>query len=92
MKLKSLDQEINAQVSHLTYDRKAIEHEKLGGHQMLRVKQSIDREMKRFQERLKPEYRTIWVPRVPSEWIETTTTMNATNTSTVARLIAGVSP
>ena len=89
MKMKTLDQEINAQISHLTYDRKTIEHEKLGGYQMLRVKQSIDRETKRFQELLKPEYRAIWVPRVPSEWIETPSIMSATNTSTVAKSMAG---
>ena len=81
MKMKEMDELINAEITHLTYERKSSPEEKIGGYDMLRVKQTIDREIKRFEQAL-AEYKSMWVPRVPSEWLEVDGTLCATNQTT----------
>jgi hypothetical protein len=49
MGMKTLDQKIKVQVSHLTYDRKSDADQKLHEHEMLRAKQAIDKEIERFE-------------------------------------------
>ena len=63
----TLDDEINAQVCHLIYERKSSPAEKLDGYQMLRVKQAIDAEIRRFQEQLETPYCKFWTPRQPNQ-------------------------
>ena len=67
MRMKSMDQRINAQISHLTYERKSSAAEKLDGFAMLRAKRAIDSEIRRFEEHMLPEYREVWTPRKPSQ-------------------------
>jgi hypothetical protein len=55
--MKEMDQRINIAITHLIYGRKSEQGEKLNGHEMLRVKQHIDREIKRFEKCLLPEFK-----------------------------------
>lgn len=57
---------INEQVCHLKYERVSVTDEKLGGYDLQRVKESIDRAMKKFQGMLTPEARAVWVDRIPT--------------------------
>jgi hypothetical protein len=57
---------INEQVCHLKYERVSIRDEKLGGYDLQRVKDSIDRAMMKFQDMLTPEARAVWVDRTPT--------------------------
>jgi hypothetical protein len=87
--MKVLDQKINAQVSHLTYERKMpLPNEKLGEYDMLRMKQTIDREIKRFEASMKPEYKALWRPRTPSEWIAVSAELLATNETSTFKVIS----
>jgi hypothetical protein len=79
--MRDMDRRINAGVSHLVYERKSQPEEKLGGYDMLRVKEHIDREIKLFERALLPEYAEIWVPRAPSNWIRTEFSLSSTSSS-----------
>jgi len=70
MKMGEMNQRINAAVSHLLYERKDQTEQKLGGYDMLRVKQAIDREIENFEKALLPKYRDIWIVRNPRKWIK----------------------
>jgi len=89
--MKEMDQRINAQVSHLTYERPSSPEQKLGGYEMLRVKEAIDRGVKLFAHALAPEYEGLWIPPVPSKWrIEFDGTLCATNqTTSISVIILG---
>jgi hypothetical protein len=87
MKMREMDQRINAQVSHLTYERRSSPEQKLGGYEMLRVKQAIDRGIKLFEQALAPEYKEMWSTRIPSKWIEVDGTLCATNQTTTTGII-----
>lgn len=63
LKMNSIDDLVNAQISHLTYERRSAPEEKLGGYDMLRVKRAIDSEIKRFESHLENSYRECWVQR-----------------------------
>jgi hypothetical protein len=88
--MREIDQRINAGVSHLLYERKTRTEDKLAWHDMLRVKQHVDREINSFEATLLPAYRAVWVPRVPSDWIEVGSLMSSTNSTTsVTTMLAG---
>ena len=57
---------INEQICHLKYERVSIPDEKLGGYDLQRVKDTIDRAMKKFQGMLTTEARVVWVDRTPT--------------------------
>ena len=63
MKMRVMDQRINAWVSHLLYNRESQPEERLDGYDMLRVREAIDREMQQFQKHLLPDYEAIWTAR-----------------------------
>jgi hypothetical protein len=60
-KLLPIYDEIDRQVSHLQYGHDPSE--KLDGFTMLRVKQTIDAEIKKFQDHLNRNYRAFWKQR-----------------------------
>jgi hypothetical protein len=63
LQLGELPDRINEQICHLKYERESEPGQKLGGYDMLRVKQAIDREIRRFEQHLTAESRAIWRPR-----------------------------
>src|SRR5262245_5338069 len=79
LEIKSIKIMVNKQISHLTYERVDAPEGKLGGQEMLLVKQAIDAEIRRLEESLEDRYRELWVPRRPSEWIEAGTDPAATD-------------
>jgi hypothetical protein len=81
MIMRDMDRRINEGVSHLVYERKSAQEDKLCGHDMLRVKQHIDREIKKLEAALQPDYKALWSQRAPSVWIETYDLLSATDTT-----------
>jgi hypothetical protein len=81
LNMRTLDTEINEQICHLRYDREKSDLQKLSGWDMLRVKQTIDREIKNFEQALTPESRAIWIARNPSGWVSTEGLPSCTNTT-----------
>ena len=57
---------INEQVCHLKYERVSVPDEKLGGYDLHRVKDSIDRARRKFEGMLASEARAMWVDRTPA--------------------------
>jgi hypothetical protein len=85
--MKQMDQRINAATTHLQYERTGTQSEKLSGHDMRRVKEHIDREIKRFEAALLPKFKNIWVPRQPTEWVIVDGELSATNSTTSMSLV-----
>lgn len=56
---------INEQVCHLKYERVSSPDEKLGGYDVERVKDAIDRALRKFESLLTPEAQKIWRKREP---------------------------
>jgi hypothetical protein len=84
LKMKSMDQRINAAVSHLLYERKTTPEDKLGGYDMLRVKECIDREIEQFEKAMLEEYRAIWTKRNPTKWIPVMDQVTSTSSHTAS--------
>ena len=82
--MKTIDQRINAAVSHLLYERKTATEEKLGGYDMLRVKECIDREIEQFEKGMLKEYRAIWTKRNPTKWIRVDDNVTSTSSHTTS--------
>lgn len=61
--LDELDEKMNIQISHLQYERPTASLEKLGGYDMLRVVQTIERAVQEFERHMTPEARQHWTPR-----------------------------
>ena len=79
LKMKTLYDKINQQISHLQYEREKWPQEKLGEWDMLRVKQRIDSEIKCFEASLLSEYRDVWTTRTPSTGAVVHGSVSATN-------------
>ena len=90
--MKEMDQRTNAGVSHLLYERKTQQGEKLNGYDMLRVKEHIEREIKRFEAALSPDYKKIWDVRPAGGRIETDSWLCATNATTSISVSIGYGP
>jgi hypothetical protein len=65
--MKDFRDPINDQISHLRYERASAV--KLDGYEMLRVKQAIDREVLKFQDKLEDKYKSVWSTRTPTAWV-----------------------
>jgi hypothetical protein len=61
-----LDKTINEQICHLQYARSRNVHDKLGGFEMSRVRESIERAFECFQSNLTTEAAKYWVRRSPT--------------------------
>lgn len=85
--MQEIYDKINLGITHLLYGRKSEQGEKLGGYDMLRVKEHIDREIKRFENCLLPEFKQIWSPRTSKDWIVVDGTLSATNFTTSDSLL-----
>jgi hypothetical protein len=60
---------VNDQITHLRYER--VSKDKFNEYEMLRAKEAIEREFKRFQKKLiDPDYLTVWTPRLPMQPID----------------------
>jgi hypothetical protein len=62
-KLKTIDQLINQQISHLQYDRPAFTADQLDFNEMFRVRGDIQREVERYQKTIRCKYQDFWKPR-----------------------------
>lgn len=58
----TLEAKINQQVSHLTAERTAVANEQLGPEEWRKIRSSIETQIKRFENALKPEYKAKWTP------------------------------
>jgi hypothetical protein len=87
-KMKEMLDRINNAVTHLQYGRpSSVPEGKLGGYEMSRVKETIDREISRFEKHLKSEYLNVWTPRTGSPaWVSTLPVLNSTSTMTMVSL------
>ncbi len=77
---------INEQICHLKYERVTSPDEKLGGYDLQRVKESIDRALNKFQGLLTDEARRVWKERKKqtisiSGAVEPSTSFGSTTTS-----------
>ena len=61
--LEQLDDLVNVQITHLQYDREKTEDKKLGGYDIQRVKETIDRELGWFMTKLTDLFKDHWRPR-----------------------------
>jgi hypothetical protein len=60
-----LSETINEQISHVGFCRKGEQSEKLGPHEMVRVKAIIEKEVREFERCLRGEFRRFWKVRQP---------------------------
>jgi hypothetical protein len=86
-KMREIDQRINAGVTHLLYERKRLPVDKLGGFDMQRVKDAIERGMRGFETTLLPEFRAIWVPRPAPDTIYVLDQVSSTSSDTTSMTI-----
>jgi hypothetical protein len=83
---RDINDDINQSITHLQYGRKSQAQPTLDVFTMLRVKQHIERQIKKFEDALTEEAGKVWVRRTLPETIEVTTLDSATNATTFARL------
>lgn len=70
---------VNVQITHLKYERRSSPQEKLGGYDMIRVKQAIDSQIAQFEQHLLPKYKVHWSRRAPNQHVLVGDTPQSTN-------------
>lgn len=74
-----LDDKMNIQISHLQYERPSSTDGKLGGYDMGRFREAINRAVKLFEEKMHANAREIWIVRNPPAYVQATGPAAATN-------------
>ena len=67
---EELDTKMNEHISHLQYNRPNSDDGKLGGYEMGRFRDSMNRAVKLFENQLTPKARALWQPRNPAHYIQ----------------------
>ena len=83
--------DINQSITHLQYGRKSQPQETLDVSRMDRLKNHIDRQVKKFEDALIEEYDAIWKRRSPQQ-ITVLNLATATNATTFANLLLTFPP
>jgi hypothetical protein len=84
-----LDKKMNVQVSHLQYERTQELDGKLGGYDMVRFRDAINRAVARFESQLQHDARSIWKTRTPVVYMPVSDQHSATN---VVQMVGSAGP
>lgn len=66
---EKMDDNMNVQVSHLQYERPSSVNGKLGGYDMGRFREALNRAVKLFESKLNDDARGIWKMRQPVQYV-----------------------